>query len=105
MPTSARSRASARPSAGSGAPSTSMLPPSIGSSRLIVRHSVDLPDPDGPSTTTTSPRATSRLMFRSTGSDPKRLWTPIIRIIGVAALGGELIRSSRRDRASKPSLP
>ncbi len=33
-----------------------IVPESIGSSRLIVRHSVDLPDPDGPMTTTTSPR-------------------------------------------------
>ena len=53
MPTSARRPASALPSAGSGLPSTSMVPESIGSSRLIVRQSVDFPEPDGPSTTTT----------------------------------------------------
>jgi hypothetical protein len=33
---------------GSGRPSIEMLPVSIGSSRLMVRHSVDLPEPDGP---------------------------------------------------------
>ena len=58
MPTSARSRASALPSSGSGWPSTRIVPESIGSSRLIARHSVDLPDPDGPITTTTSPGST-----------------------------------------------
>ena len=62
MPTSARSWASALPSAGSGSPSTVIAPESIGSSRLIVRHSVDLPDPDGPITTTTSPRSTVSVM-------------------------------------------
>ena len=34
-----------------------MVPESMVSSRLIVRHSVDLPLPDGPMMTTTSPRA------------------------------------------------
>ena len=39
------------------------------SSRLIDRHSVDLPEPDGPITTTTSPRATegSRRRARAGG--------------------------------------
>ena len=32
------------------------MPLSIVSSRLIARHSVDLPEPEGPMTTTTSPR-------------------------------------------------
>ena len=57
MPTSLRRRARALPSAGSGWPSKMISPESIGSSRLIARHSVDLPEPDGPITTTTSPRA------------------------------------------------
>ena len=60
MPTSLRSRASALPSAGSGWPSKVIVPELIGSSRLIARHSVDLPEPDGPITTTTSPRSTDR---------------------------------------------
>ena len=55
MPTSARSCASALPSSGSGWPSMVIVPDSIVSSRLIARHRVDLPDPDGPMTTTTSP--------------------------------------------------
>ena len=53
MPTSERSWASLRPSAGNGSPSMLMVPESMVSSRLIVRHNVDLPDPDGPRTTTT----------------------------------------------------
>jgi len=42
----------------------------------MVRQSVDLPDPDGPITTTTSPRATVVSTSRSTCSDPKYLFTP-----------------------------
>ena len=62
MPTSARSFASPAPSSGSFAPSIVIVPESIVSSRLIARQSVDLPDPDGPITTTTSPRLTTVLM-------------------------------------------
>src|SRR6185369_11502719 len=40
-------------------PSRRILPCWISSSRLTVRISVDLPDPDGPHTTTTSPFLTS----------------------------------------------
>ncbi len=76
IPTSARSRASSRPSTGSGRPSNVISPESIGSSRLIVRHSVDLPDPDGPMITTTSPRPTVVSTSRSTCSGPKCLFTP-----------------------------
>ena len=106
MPTSARSAASALPSAGRLSPSTSMVPLSIGSSRLIVRHSVDLPEPDGPSTTTTWPASTSRLMSRSTWSGPKCLSTACIRIIGgVAAVIGSLRawRDARANRTAQSS--
>ncbi len=34
-----------------------IVPDSMVSSRLIARQSVDLPEPEGPMTTTTSPRA------------------------------------------------
>src|SRR6266511_3212307 len=76
MPTSLRSRASGRPSAGSGAPSKWIVPESMGSSRLMLRHRVDLPDPEGPITTTTSPRSTVRSTSRKTCSDPNHLLTP-----------------------------
>ena len=46
-------------------PSTTIRPFEIGSSRLIVRSSVDLPEPDGPQTTTTSPFSTVSLTLSS----------------------------------------
>ncbi len=52
-----------------------MAPLSIVSRRLIVRHSVDLPDPEGPITTTTSPRWIVRSMSWSTCNAPKCLLT------------------------------
>ncbi len=52
-----------------------MLPVSMVSRRLIVRQSVDLPEPEGPITTTTSPRWIVRSMSWSTCSAPKCLFT------------------------------
>ncbi len=46
-------------------PSTVSWPELISSSRLTVRIRVDLPEPDGPHTTTTSPGSTSALMSHS----------------------------------------
>src|SRR3954468_14948620 len=54
-----------------------IVPDWMVSSRLIARHSVDLPEPDGPSTTTTSPRAMLRLICCSTCSSPKYLSTSV----------------------------
>ena len=68
IPTSARRCASPLPSSGSCSPSIVIVPDSIVSSRLMTRHRVDFPDPDGPSTTTTSPLRTVRLMSCSTCS-------------------------------------
>src|SRR3954463_14270256 len=82
IPTSERNCASLRPSAGSTSPSIAIVPSSMGSSRLMVRHNVDLPEPDGPSTTITWPRSTSRLMSLSTCRLPKCLLTRCIEIIG-----------------------
>ncbi len=75
MPTSARSLASALPSSGSGTPSMVIVPSWIGSRRLMARHRVDLPEPDGPMTTTTSPRSTDRSMSLRTCSAPNHLLT------------------------------
>src|SRR3954464_9215886 len=47
-------------------PSTLMSPFWNGSSALTVLISVDLPDPDGPQTTTTSPFSTAVVQFFST---------------------------------------
>ncbi len=119
MPTSDRNWASLRPSSGSTWPSIAMVPESIVSKRLMVRHNVDLPEPDGPSTTTTCPPlATSRLMSLSTWSSPKCLSTDFIEIIGTAealSMGGDLTQgtlnspgtrqSARSPRAGMRSVP
>ena len=70
MPTSARTRASARPGT-TGTPPTCTEPSSEKpSSRLMQRISVDLPEPEGPTTHTTSPEATSRSTPRSASCAP-----------------------------------
>ena len=68
MPICARSAASSLPSCGMRSPPMRMSPLSIVSSRLTVRHSVDLPEPDGPMMITTSPRRTLRETSFSTCS-------------------------------------
>ncbi len=63
-------------------------PSSIVSRRLMVRHSVDLPDPEGPSTTTTSPPAvTWRSMSFRTCRSPKCFCTPPARDTSGRAAG------------------
>src|SRR5215467_2938255 len=59
-----------------GLPSISTWPPLIGSNPQIRRNKVDLPQPDGPTKTTNSPWAMSRLTSCSTSTGPKRLLTP-----------------------------
>ena len=75
MPTSARSRARALPSSGRATPSIVIVPDVTGSSRLMHRIRVDLPDPDGPMTISTSPRSTCRSMSWRTCRSPKNLLT------------------------------
>ena len=87
MPTSARSLARALPSSGRATPSMVIEPEAMGSSRLMVRHSVDLPDPDGPMTTSTSPLSTVRSMSLSTWRSPKYLLTLSMTTRGVASAG------------------
>jgi hypothetical protein len=53
-----------------GVPFTRMSPFWIGSKPLIVLISVDLPEPDGPHTTTTSPLATWVVQSVSTWKAP-----------------------------------
>ena len=66
MPVSRRMASMLRTSWLSSMPSTMMSPCWCSSSRLIVRIKVDLPEPDGPQITITSPRATFIVMPRST---------------------------------------
>src|SRR5215217_4877957 len=75
MPTSARRLASAFPSSGNSVPSTEIVPDWMVSSRLIARQSVDLPEPEGPRTTTTSPERIVMLIFCKTCRSPKYLST------------------------------
>src|SRR5262245_59740937 len=65
-------------------PSTVMVPSWNGSSALTHLINVDLPDPDGPHTTTTSPLATSAEQFFSTCTLPYHLLTFLIVIMGGA---------------------
>src|SRR5712691_10383250 len=56
----------------------------------MQRIIVDLPEPEGPQTTTRSPRFTSKLMSVSTRKSPNHLWTWRISINGVAESGVSL---------------
>src|SRR5438128_1911886 len=67
-----------------GWPLTSMVPRSIFSRWLRQRRNVDLPPPEGPMITTTSPRLTSRLTPLSTSALWKRLQTSTARTIGAS---------------------
>ena len=66
-------------------PSTSTRPLLGSSNRLRQRSRVDLPEPDGPITNTSSRSATSRSTPRSTCSGPKYLWMPCARTIAPTA--------------------
>ena len=79
MPMRARSFGRLVPGSPTEMPSTVMLPFWNGSRPLTHLISVDLPEPDGPHTTTTSPLATSAVHFFSTWVGPYHLLTaPIL---------------------------
>ena len=92
-------------------PSTTMSPCCTRSRPLTVRISVDLPDPDGPHTTTTSPVSTASSIPRKTCSLPNHLLTPleldrrrhlfdnherVARVHGLARLHADLDHGPRR---------
>ena len=62
--------------------STVIVPASWASSRLMQRIIVDLPEPEGPQTTTRSPLWTVRWMFFSASKSPKDFPIPAIFMIG-----------------------
>src|SRR5258708_3786351 len=79
----------------------------------MQRRSVDLPEPEGPITQTTSPLGISMSMPRSTSSLPKRLHTPSRRMISPSVDAGGWLCSivamldapcaaGRRDRLCEP---
>ena len=72
------------PGAVISSPSTTMLPLSIGSSRLMQRSSVDLPEPDAPIRQITSCSSTDRSMPFSTSSLPNDLCTSLQTSAGAA---------------------
>src|SRR5215204_2262660 len=59
-----------------GPPSHSTVPPSMGCTPAMVFTRVDLPAPLSPTRASTSPARTSRSMFFSAWTAPKRLETP-----------------------------
>src|ERR1700737_499740 len=65
-------------------PSTSTRPPWIASSRVTVRIRVDLPHPDGPTSTLTSPRLTTPETPASACVDPYHLSTFSNRIMAAS---------------------
>src|SRR5215471_7754112 len=75
MPTSRRIASTFLRSEVSSIPATMMRPCWCSSSRLMQRIIVDLPDPDGPQTTTFSPLPTTRLMSFRTWNSPYHLFT------------------------------
>ena len=102
MPVSRRISWMLRRSRVSSMPSTTMRPASCSSSRLMQRIIVDLPEPDGPMTTTTSLRAIFKSMRRERGEVAESLGDALELDHRVALdLGGVgehvAMRSSRRS--------
>src|SRR5688572_17674415 len=71
-----------------------MSPFWIGSSALTVLISVDLPEPEGPHTTTTSPLLMATLQSVSTCTGPYHLDTFLISIIGLSLMARAFVRSA-----------
>ncbi len=85
MPTWRRTRFSSTPAPVTWCPSRLIRPLSMGSSRLMQRSSVDLPEPEAPIRQMTSWAATDRLMPLSTSLVPKDLCRSSIRMAWAAA--------------------
>ena len=82
MPTRLRSPGRLVAGSCSGTPSTVISPCWKGSRPLTVLISVDLPEPEGPQTTTTSPLAMLTEQLLSTWTGPYHLETFLISIMG-----------------------
>src|SRR3954464_13010535 len=77
-------------------PSTLISPFWNGSSALTVLISVDLPDPDGPQTTTTSPLSMLTLQSDSTCTGPYHLETFLISIMDMGRIPFSCRRAAPR---------
>src|SRR4029450_6873011 len=82
-------------------PSISIVPLSMSSRPAMVLSSVDLPQPDGPTSTANSPEDTLRSMPRSTSTGPKRLCNPWM--VSSAMVVSPLDRA-HRDTAHQEAL-
>src|SRR5690554_347399 len=105
MPVSRRIWSMARTSSVSSTPSTTVLPSWCSSSLLMQRMRVDLPEPDGPMTTTTSPLLTDRLMSFSTWNSPYHLFTPIISMTFSPPAGASALTGAVAVSASLTCVP
>jgi hypothetical protein len=90
----ARSRGRSTPGPLTSTPSTRRRPDWIASSRFTQRIRVLLPEPLGPQTTRTSPRATVRSTSRRTCSFPNHLFTRSKRMLNSADGGGAPARTA-----------
>src|SRR5215216_2156497 len=86
IPTRCRIRFTSTPRAVISSPSMKTRPALTGSSRLIQRSSVDLPEPEAPIRPTTSCSSTSRSTPLSTSSRSNDLWTSSIRRAAAGAI-------------------
>src|SRR5688572_4229461 len=98
MPTRARSFGRLVLRSPTEMPSTRTSPFWKGSSAFTVLISVDLPDPEGPQTTTTSPLSTSVVQSLSTWKAPYHFDTSRISIIAMPGHSPPLMRCFRTDR-------
>src|SRR6185295_20374597 len=87
MPTRARNLGRFVLAALTFVPSTTMFPFWNGSRAFTVLISVDLPDPDGPQTTTTSPFLIEVVLSVSTWKEPYHLETFLMSIILQVSIG------------------
>ena len=83
-------------------PSTTMSPFWNGSSALTTLISVDLPDPDGPQTTITSPFSTLVVQSVSTWKLPYHFDTSLSSIIGMARRSEALTLTNDGDLLLQP---
>src|SRR5450631_453811 len=82
-------------------PSIAIVPPEMSSRPAIMRSAVDLPDPDGPTSTMNSRSFTSRLNLSMTGTSPYRFSTSVN--VTLAMRGLFLARLGRRRCANRRS--
>ena len=67
-------------------PSMRISPSLTLSSPAIIASSVDLPQPEGPTSATNSPVSASRSMPLRTSTEPKRLWSREMVSVAMIAL-------------------